>query len=424
LTPADLIRSAEADAERFSATIRLIIFVNLTVAALAGNKVPEIVSPLGIALIIYGLGAIIGLILAWLRIFHPIIPFGFATFDATLISTLLVLVGHAMGPKSGTTFAMPLTGLVFVVLIHASMRFRPWLVIYTAGLFLTLIISKETWLTDPPTPVMSMPMMHSGEMVHFMHYGAVPAVLVALAALLLFMFGRRTRGLLLQAIEQTRRTDRLSRFFSPDIADRLAASLDEPNLTGHRQPVAVLFVDIRGFTALGEKMEPEALGAFLTEYRNRLTQPIFHHKGSVDKFIGDAIMAVFGLPEPKADDATRAVRSALDILEATRQWSKEREEAGLSSVAVGIGIHFGEVFAGALGNEQLLEYTVIGDTVNVAERLERLSREANSPLVISSALIAAGPEIEELATWRKLPPQQLKGHSQPVEVYCLSIDEG
>lgn len=147
---------------------------------------------------------------------------------------------------------------------------------------------------------------------------------------------------------------------------------------------------------------------------------MFSHGGTVDKFIGDAIMAVFGSPIQRIDDAGRAVRCALEILDAAAQWSLERERSGHPPIAVGIGAHYGEVFAGALGGEQLLEYTVIGDTVNVAERLERLSREVGSAFVISASLLQAAGDASESAKWRCLPPQQLKGHRKPVEAFCLA----
>jgi adenylate cyclase len=146
---------------------------------------------------------------------------------------------------------------------------------------------------------------------------------------------------------------------------------------------------------------------------------VFSHGGTVDKFIGDAIMAVFGSPIQRSDDAGRALRCAMEILEAAARWSLERESSGQAPVAIGIGAHYGEVFAGAVGCEHLREFTVIGDTVNVAQRLERLSGEVESPLVVSAALLqAAGAEKTD--EWRRLPPQQLKGHSEPIDAFFLA----
>jgi adenylate cyclase len=126
---------------------------------------------------------------------------------------------------------------------------------------------------------------------------------------------------------------------------------------------------------------------------------------------------VFGSPIQRVGDATRAVQCAFETV--ASQCSSERERTGQPPVAVGIGAHYGEVFAGVLGSEQLLEYTVIGDTVNVAERLERLSREVGSPFVVSTVLYQAAGIIDEAVNWHHLPPQALKGHRHPVEALCL-----
>jgi adenylate cyclase len=123
------------------------------------------------------------------------------------------------------------------------------------------------------------------------------------------------------------------------------------------------------------------------------------------------------------DDASRALACGREILAEAERWSEERFIAGKPPVSVGIGGHFGEVFAGALGNDQLLEYTVIGDTVNVAERLERLSREVESPLVVSVDLLKSAGGNQEEAGWRKLPTQMLRGHKTPVDAVCLVSNE-
>src|SRR5690606_30832437 len=131
-------------------------------------------------------------------------------------------------------------------------------------------------------------------------------------------------------------------------------------------------------------------------------------------------MAVFGSPLQRSDDAARAVNCALDILAAAGRRSAERQAAGRPPVRIGIGAHYGAVFAGAVGDQRLLEYTVIGDTVNVAERLERLSRSVDSDLVLSRDLLQAAGEVGRKSAWRELPPQELKGHRQLVEAVCLT----
>lgn len=411
-----LLLRAELNAEKISAAVRLVVFLSLAFAIFASAGVRGAVA--GTAL--YGFVTAIGLFLAYRRIFHPAIPYLFVTFDIVLVVAQVLILAHAMGMPHDSIFQLPATALIFVFLIHASMRFRPLLVAYAAILFVILIeLLPFLPAAHQPLPMGRIPSMAHAAMVGLVNYQVLPLTLVALAAFILFVGVRRTRGLLLASIDQADRTARLSRYFSPNLATRLAEKASDHLLVGRRQLAAVLFVDIRGFTALGEAMEPEALSAFLSEYRNRLIQPVFALGGTVDKFMGDAIMAVFGSPFQSAEDAGCALRCAIEILEAVRLWSAEREQSRQSPVAIGIGAHYGEVFAGALGSEDLLEYTVIGDTVNVAQRLERLTREVGSSLVVSEALHRAA-SADKTGKWRRLPPQQLRGHREPVEAFCLA----
>lgn len=421
-----LLRQAEITAEKTSALIRLVVFVSLGAAIFSADRTHGPATSSEVAIAVYGITTAAGLILAWRQVFRPWIPYVFVTFDVILISIEILMLSRFMGMGPTFAFALPITGLIFVILIHASIRYRPWLILYAAGLFLVSIHIGAPYVADAFRQAPGEMQMMAGAMTMQMegmgsvvNYQVLPVTLVVLSALILFIITRRTRHLLVRSINQTNRVTRLSRFFSPNLANRLGGGDDERLLAGRRQPAAVLFIDIRGFTSLGELMAPDELGAFLSEYRDRLTQPIFRLGGTVDKFIGDAIMAVFGTPVQRSDDARRAIICALDVIDATALWSLERAQSRKPSVAIGIGVHYGEVFAGALGNEQLLEYTVIGDTVNVAERLERLSREAGSPLVVSAAVLEAVSDADQIAEWRRLPHQALKGHRRPVAAYCL-----
>ena len=416
-----LLHQAELDAEKISAAVRLVIFATLAVAVLAAGGPAGSGGLAGLLVGLYGVGTLVSLLLTWRRIYHPAVPFFYVTFDVVLVAAQVLMLARMMGMPSGSAFSVPAAALIFVILIHASMRFRPWLVVYGAVLYAVLIEVGAHLMPERPATATHdmMAMMHEG-MAGFLNLQFLPLTLIALATVTLFVINRRTQRLLVESLRSAARTARLSRFFSPNLAARLANDDTEGALTGRRQPVAVLFVDIRGFTALGETMPPDELSAFLSDYRRRLTEPVFHHDGTVDKFIGDAIMAVFGSPLQRSDDAARAVNCALDILAAAGRWSAERQAAGLPPVSIGIGAHYGEVFAGAVGDQRLLEYTVIGDTVNVAERLERLSRSVGSDLVLSRDLLQAAGEVGSRTAWRELPPQELKGHRQLVEAVCLA----
>ncbi len=423
-----LLRRAELDAEKLSALIRLAVFAALAASILSTEQSYSLDTMPELTIALYGIGTAVGLVLAWCRLFHPFVPYLFVTFDVILVSILILMLSGMMGMSTSFAFALPVAGLIFIILIHASMRYRPWLIAYGAVLFLIVIHAGALLYGGGDHGAMrqmrAMDGLMAGRsqgMATIMNYEVLPVTLIVLASFLLFVSGQRTRSLLLRSIDQSIRVSKLSRYFSPELAQSLAASEDQQLLKGRRQSAAVLFVDMRGFTSLGEDMAPEQLSDLLSEYRNRLTGPIFKHGGTVDKFIGDAIMAVFGTPISHTDDARRAVLCALDMLEETTRWAEERARLQMLPVAVGIGAHYGEVFAGALGNEQLLEFTVIGDTVNVAERLERLSRDVDSPLVVSAALLREVSDAEQIAEWRDLPAKVLKGHRQPVEICGLVV---
>ena len=162
---------------------------------------------------------------------------------------------------------------------------------------------------------------------------------------------------------------------------------------------AVLFADMVGFTAISERLAPDALVGLLREFHGRLARLAFAfaHDGTVDKYIGDAIMVHFGTPRPQKDDPARALACAAAMIAEVGRWNAERARAGEAPIGIGIGVHYGEVLVGNIGDARRLEYTVLGDTVNVASRLERLTRETGAPLVVSDALVGAG-EAMRIAT--------------------------
>jgi adenylate cyclase len=180
------------------------------------------------------------------------------------------------------------------------------------------------------------------------------------------------------------RARNLSRYFSPKIVEMLAAR-DEPLGAVRRQTVAVLFADIVGFTS----MAPEAVVRMLRDYHERMTAPIFACGGTVDKYIGDEIFAVFGLPEGSTEDAANAPKCANMMLAALECWNVERQTRGEPPLAIGIGLNYGPAVLGDVGSEHSFSFTVIGDTVNTASRLQRLTRSFETPLVVGDALLGA-----------------------------------
>lgn len=213
----------------------------------------------------------------------------------------------------------------------------------------------------------------------------------------------------------------LSRYFSPNIVRELstnAEALDRPTT----QTVAVLFADMVGFTAISERLAPEALVGLLREFYGRLARIAFAYGGTVDKYIGDAIMVHFGTPRPKTDDPVRALACAAAMIAEMQRWSMERMKAGEVSITIGVGVHYGEVLVGNIGDTRRLEYTVLGDTVNLAGRLERLTRHTGTCLMVSDDLIravqACGTEPTEIVKGlRRDGTRIVRGRRRPVAVW-------
>jgi adenylate cyclase len=214
----------------------------------------------------------------------------------------------------------------------------------------------------------------------------------------------------------------LSRYFSPNIVEMLAAQ-DEPLGAVRRQTVAVLFADIVGFTRMAEGMPPEAVVTMLREFHERMTAQIFSCGGTVDKYIGDSIFAVFGVPTASDNDAANALVCADRMLEALDRWNVERVRDGETALAIGIGLNHGPAVLGDVGSEHSMSFTVIGDTVNTASRLQGLTRILNTPLVVGGPLVdAVGAGTSEAAAalaseLRDEGDQPLRGRTAPVRVW-------
>jgi len=232
----------------------------------------------------------------------------------------------------------------------------------------------------------------------------------------------RIRELDRQRAAAERARANLARYFSPNLVAMLA-DRDEPLGPVRREMVAVLFLDIVGFTRMAERMPPEAVVTMLRQFHDRMTNEIFACGGTVEKYIGDAIFAVFGLPNAGPDDAANALRCAEGMLAALEAWNKERAGAGEPAVAIGIGLNYGPAVVGDVGSGQSLSFTVIGDTVNTASRLQGLTRVLDTPLVAGDALIeaiAAGSSADAKALLERLQDQgeqQLRGRSEPVRIW-------
>ena len=202
------------------------------------------------------------------------------------------------------------------------------------------------------------------------------------------------------------------RYFSPDLAKQIAEHTEDVKLGGAKRDVVILFSDIRGFTTMSEHMDPDDLALLLREYFTEMVDIIFRHGGTLDKFIGDAIMALWGAPFGTEDDADKAMRAAIDMQRKLAELNEHWEQSGKPKVAIGVGINFGQVFAGNIGSQQRLEYTVLGDAVNTASRL--CSNAGKGEVMISEFFfrrLRHPPQVEARE------PIKVKNRAQPVPIY-------
>ena len=190
----------------------------------------------------------------------------------------------------------------------------------------------------------------------------------------------------------------LSRYFSPNLAQRLASDTDAVDLGGQRREIATLFTDIESFTALVESLEPSVLGPLLNEYLTGMTDIVFAHDGTVAKIVGDALHVLFGAPGEQPDHADRAVACALALDEYAEIIPRRMQSEGHRLGVTRIGVHAGPAIVGNFGGERFFDYTAYGDTINVAARLEAANKQLGTRICVS-AILAGGSRISRAVRW-------------------------
>ena len=215
-------------------------------------------------------------------------------------------------------------------------------------------------------------------------------------------------------VREQREKRRLSQFFSPEVLREVVRHRDDNSLGSTRRLVTVLFSDIRGFTTLSERLEPEQVAEMLREYLTEMTEIVFRHGGTVDKYIGDCVMALYNAPFPDADHAVKAVRTGLEFQEKTLEVSRRWEEKLGVQIRNGVGINTGEAVVGTMGSRQRLEYTAIGDTINLGARLESITKEYGVGIIVSEFTHKL---LKDEFMTRELGEVTVKGKSQPVKIF-------
>jgi adenylate cyclase len=322
--------------------------------------------------------------------------------ETTLPTVLLVLQIRSMGPSQALAFIMPFIYFIFVIL--STLRLDFWLSTFTGFVAGAELFAVAMYYQDVDA---------SGEPQLYFH--AVRSLIILMCGLLAGAVGLQLRRQFAASIAAASARDRVTNLFgqhvSPQVVERLMA--EGTSAAGDLRRVAVMFVDFRGFTAGAQSRTPQEVVGRLDGAFAVLVDILDRHGGIVNKFLGDGFLALFGAPLETADAAHRAVSAGREMLTAM-----DRINAQTSwPLRIGIGIHFGEVVAGNIGSPRRKEYTVIGDTVNFASRLEALNKEFGSQLLISAAVREALGEDGSDAI--ALGEVEVRGYEQKVAVFQL-----
>jgi len=361
---------------------------------------------------------------------HATAPYLFVMVDSLLLAAIL------LGPNPFATVPLPLAMPLrfasflyfFVLLMQMAFSFRPRLLLWTTlcGIgawtlgFLAILRAPGT-VTDPPGADMRarLAVYFAPDYVsHLKYQNEVVVFLVVGIGLALLV--RRSRALVAERAGAERARGNLARYFSPKVVDVLAER-DEPLGRVRRLPVGVLFADLVGFTTLAEEMTPEDVMALLRAFHGRMEEEVFRYGGCLEKFIGDALLATFGVPDTGPRDAADALACARGMLAALDAWNAERASGGLPPMRMGLGLHYGPVVAGDIGSRRSMAFATVGDTTNVASRLQALTRELGATIVASGALVAAveheGADVALLRGLTPRGPHALRGRDAPIDLW-------
>lgn len=260
--------------------------------------------------------------------------------------------------------------------------------------------------------VIAFPFIFNWQNILIPYFYPILAIIMIYMTSLVFQYVR-------EQMEKKRVTNIFGRYVSKDVVSEILSDPDEIKVGGERKDITLIFVDIRGFTPLSEKMEPEEVIQILNEYLELCTRCIFEFEGTIDKFMGDGVMAMFGAPVPQDDHAERAIRTALRMKEASGELSDRLEKEYGRTVHFGIGINSGPAVVGNIGSHDRLDYTSIGDTVNLAARLE--SNAKPGQILISPETYE---RIKDKFECTPLDPIKVKGKEKPVQIYQVEAEGG
>ena len=425
-----ILRSAEMRGERIANSFRASFYLLsalMLVANLGINK-PE--ANAGFAVQVAAMLTVSALVWLWFRLrphaYAPWLKYVTITLDlVALHAGAWIMQQNHHGVLEYFQAFVPLVLVLFNVV--SVLRYSVAACLYSGALSLGLSTLVLVWASQSGQVALSPVSVWGQQAINLGDEGA-RVVFIALPAFAAAYFAHLSRGLILRAEAESlhrarleKQKEQLSKYLSKDLT---AAVLDNPELFelgGSRRYATILFSDIRNFTPLAEGAEPERVVALLNEYFTAMVRIVFRYGGTLDKFMGDGLMAVFGAPFDLKDQELRATLVAVEMVQAVRLFNERHqlEARGLPRLTIGVGIASGPVVAGNIGSPERMEYTSIGDTVNFAARLESLNKSLGTHVLLSEATFAA---LDGRLPTLPMPPIQIKGKSGTPPVYALDTD--
>ncbi len=425
-----LLTRAELDAERLVSLLRMSVSIGLVIFLWIAVSPPEATTTGVLHVLkfqwIYAAGTVgcyflLGL-LTWILSRRGLVRVWMiwltATADVVFIVISVWLSMQNTQLTGDAVFTLPSIWLVPIVLSFSVLRVNPKVMAYTVvllvigvGFLISVEAGQMRGLFDGPVWIFLSPPPN-----------LMRLVMIGLAGVVLYVAVRRTQQLLHRSIDTALRNANLTRYLPEQLVPRLAGGGLDQLQQGQRHDVGVLFIDMRDFTGWSENRAPQEVTGLMTEYRDRIASVSDKNGGIIDKFMGDAAMIVFERDNDPQSAARACVACAISLAQSMADWTEGRKASGETPVNVGIGAHWGEVFSGVVGSQQRLEYSVFGDTVNAAARLEQMTKAEGMEIVLSGDLLSAAGLADD--GWDNLGDVALRGRSHELRLFGRRTGSG
>jgi adenylate cyclase len=425
----EAIRRQQRDSEK------LIAWVQLAVVTIMGglyalspktSSILPFMTPVALALSFYFLFTVLRLSLIGRDAAVRWLPGLSAVVDVALIVVLIWSFHLQYGQPASFSLKAPTLLYVFIFIALRALRFEPRYVVmcgFSAAACWLLLVLYTVTIEYPETMITRsyVTYLTSNSVLLGAEFDKVLSIILVTGIIAVAL--ARARRLLERSVAEAAAARDLSRFFSPEIARQITQSEQLIRAgAGEARLAAILAVDIRGFTALSHRLSPGDLIALLTEYQALVVPAIEKHNGTIDKFLGDGVLASFGAAVPCDTYAADALRAADDIIAAVDDWNARRAEAGLEPVRIGLAVASGRVIFGAVGADTHLEYTCIGEPVNHAAKLEKHNGEGGTRALVDVPTYALG-EVQGYETavlHERRAGCVIAGIDQPVDLVVLA----